>query len=207
MGMELHRRWVRVGASAAARALLALGLALSTACGAPPSDYMTEAKPPTAEPVAGLATVYFLRPSGLGSGTHFQVWDRQRFLGVVQSKSYFISVLTPGKHLFIATADNPEKKVAVAADLAAGKRYYVHLGPTMMGWSSRVEMVPVTRGSDEWNEVEATVKELAYTVPRETEIRGWEASHKDEVEKLVTFFETAPDRSEYLTQLAATDGR
>jgi hypothetical protein len=207
MGMELQRRWVRGGASAGACALLALGLALLPACSTPPSDYMTEAKPPTAEPVAGLATVYFLRPSGLGSGTHFQVWDRQRFLGVAQSKSYFISVLTPGKHLFIATADNPEKKVAVAADLAAGKRYYVHLAPTMMGWSSRVEMLPVTKGSDEWNEVETTVKELAYTVPREAEIRNWEASHKEEAASLVSFFETAPDRSDYLTQLAAADGR
>jgi hypothetical protein len=68
-------------------------------------------------------------------------------------------------------------------------------------------MEPVTRGSDEWNEVEETQKELVYLVPRETEFRGFETSHKGEAEKLVTFFETAPDRDEYLTKLAAADGR
>ena len=203
MGMELQRRGVRGRAPVVPRAVLVLGLALLSGCTGS-SEYMKEAPPPTADPVAGLATVYFVRPSGFGSGVNFQVWDRDHFLGLAQAKSYFLCVLPPGKHLFIATAEN---KVAVEADLAAGKRYYLYLGPRMGGWRARVSMVGVTRSSGEWNDIEETAKGLVYVVPKETEVRGWEASHKDEAEKLVTFFETAPDRSEYITKLAASDGR
>ena len=203
MGVELRRRTVRGPCAFAARLLLTAGLALLAAC-AGSSDYMKEAPPPSFEPVAGMATVHFLRPSGYGSSINFQIWDRDRFLGLAQAKCYFMVQLPPGKHLFIATAEN---KVGVTADLAAGKRYFVLLEARMGGLRARAAMTAVMKGSEEWDTVESTRADLYYVVPLEKEIRGWESAHRDEATKLVTFFETAPDREKYLSHLAASDGR
>src|SRR5438477_571760 len=82
--------------------------------------------------------------------------------GLSQAKTCFAYECDPGRHLFIAIAEN---KVAVDADLAAGKRYYIVTDSRMGAWRARVAMTPASKGSDAWKEAEQTRKDLVYVAP------------------------------------------
>ena len=189
--------------NAARRSLRAAGLALLLGCAAS-HDVMKPAPAPSDDPVADRATVYFLLPSNSLHGTRFQVWDRTEFLGLGLPASYFIARCTPGNHLFVITAEN---KVAVEADLAAGKRYYVLLGPTRGFVRARADATAVTRGSDAWDKVEAIQKGLTYYEPDEVAVSSWQKSHRADAAEHAAWFATAPDREKYLEHLAVGDGR
>jgi hypothetical protein len=168
------------------------------------SQYMVKAEPPVAGAPADRSVVYFMRPSGMGFAINFQIWDGDRFIGLSQAKSYFAYVCPPGKHLFIGIAEN---KVAVEADVAPGMSYYVITEPRIGGWKARLAMDPVTRGSEQWNNVETVKKELQFLAPVEEQIRAWDAEKRAEAAQLVEFFQKDPDRAKYMTRLRPEDGR
>jgi len=168
------------------------------------SKYMVKSEPPKAGPPPDKSVVYVMRPSGFGFAVNFQVWDRDRLIGVSQAKSYFAYVCDPGKHLFIGIAEN---KVAVDADLAPGKSYYIITEPRMGGWKARLAMTPVSKGSENWDKVEGLKAEMEYVVPVEEEIRTWDSAKKEVVVGLVNFFEKDPDREKYMGRLVPDDGR
>lgn len=186
------------------KGIVALCLMLLLAGCAGSSRYMTKAPPPQFDPAKGKAIVHFVRPSGMGFAINFQVWDRDRFIGLSQAKSYFSYVCEPGRHLFIAIAEN---RVAVDADLAPGKVYYITTGPRMGGWKARVAMTPVKKGSEYWDTAEAWRSSLEHVAPVESEVARWGAEKRDEVLKLVDFFEKDPTREQYMAHLAPEDGR
>jgi hypothetical protein len=189
----MTRRW-----TAGFMCILVLGMA---GC-AGSSKYMVKADAPTAAPLPDKSVVYFLRPSGIGFAINFQIWDRERFIGLSQAKSYFAYLCDPGKHLFIGIAEN---KVAVEAELAPGKRYYVITEPRAGGWKARLTMTPVVPGAQPW--AETLMKDLEYVVPVPDEIQAWETERKEQVRALVDFFERDPEREKYLGHLVPTDGR
>jgi hypothetical protein len=168
------------------------------------SKYMVQTAPPTVSPPQEKSMVYFLRPSGLKFLTNFEIWDREQFIGLSQAKSYFAYVCDPGKHLFIGIAEN---NVAVDADLAPGRSYYIINEPRLGGWKSRIAMLPVSRGSESWDKVETMKKDLGFVVPVQEQVRAWDAEKKTAVAGLVDFFEKNPEREKYLTHLAPPDGR
>jgi hypothetical protein len=184
--------------------LLVVVLALILVGCAGTSKFMVKSDPPKAGPPPDKSVVYVMRPSGFGFAINFQIWDRDRLIGVSQAKSYFVYVCDPGKHLFIGIAEN---KVAVDADLAPGKSYYIITEPRMGGWKARLAMTPVTKGSEHWDKVEALKAEMEYIVPVEEEVRAWDAAKKDEARSLVDFFEKNPEREKYTGRLGPDDGR
>jgi hypothetical protein len=168
------------------------------------SKYMVKSEPAKVAPPPDKSVVYIMRPSGFGFAINFQIWDRDRFIGLSQAKSYFAYVCDPGKHLFIGIAEN---KVAVDADIAPGKSYYIITEPRMGGWKARLAMTPVTRGSEVWDNVAGLTAEMEYVVPVEDEVRAWDSAKKVEAQALVNFFENDPDREKYLGHLVPDDGR
>jgi hypothetical protein len=182
--------------------VLVLSMGLAGCAGS--SQYMVKADAPTAGPPPDKALVYVMRPSGMGFAINFQVWDRDQFIGLSQAKSYFAYLCAPGKHLFIGIAEN---KVAVEADLAPGKSYYILTGPRMGGWKARLAMDAVTQGSENWGTVETLKKDLEFIVPVPEQVQNWDAAKKAEVAALVDFFEKDPERAKYMSRLAPTDGR
>jgi hypothetical protein len=191
----MARRW-------AAAIVLVLCLGLAGCVGS--SKYMVKAEPPTASPPPDQSMVYFLRPSGLGFAVNFQIWDRDRFIGLSQAKSYFAYLCAPGQHLFIGIAEN---KVAVEAELAPGMSYYVITDPRMGGWKARLAMEPVAKGSDAWDKVETQKKELEFVVPVPEQVQAWDTEKKEQVRALVEFFEKDPERAKYMSRLTPADGR
>lgn len=170
------------------------------------SQYMRKSTPPTSPP-SDKALVYIMRPSGFGFAIHFQIYDRYQLIGLSQAKSYFAYVCDPGTHLFIGVAEN---KRGVEADLEAGKSYYIITGVHMGAWKARMSFVPVTRGSEFWDKVEAYKRDLNFVVPVEGEIDKWVAKRETKVQskiaEIIAYFGT-PEGKEYVSTLSKEDGR
>ncbi|MBW2365122.1 MAG: hypothetical protein JRF25_08675 [Deltaproteobacteria bacterium] len=166
------------------------------------SRYMVKGTPIDSLP-SDKSVVYFMRPSGMGFAINFQIWDGDHFIGLSQAKSYFAYVCDPGKHLFMGFAEN---KVAVDADLAAGKTYYIGTAVRMGAWKARMLFTPVVRGSELWNKVEDYKKNLSLisSIPEET--MKWEAKKKAEAQQFVNHFKTGEGKNDVVT-LSIEDGR
>lgn len=181
-------------------ALVVLLLFLGGCAGS--SRYMHPA-PMNVQPSVDKATVYFLRPSGFGFAINFQIWDGDKFIGLSQAKSYFAYQCEPGKHLFMAFSEN---KVAVEADLAAGKSYYIGTNVRTGMWKARVGFTPVTRGSALWDTVEAYKQSLHFLALNEADAASWEASKRAKAREFVDYFTTGAGRPSLL-YLRKEDGR
>jgi len=180
-------------------------LLLMTGC-AGSSQYMAKAAKPEG-PSPGKALVYFMRPSGFGFAVHFQIWENYRLIGLSQAKSFFAYECEPGKHLFIGRAEN---KRVVEADLEAGKTYYILTQVKMGGWKARMAFIPVTRGSEYWDQVELYKQKLNYIVLEKEVAEQWEAKRKDEINtelnEIISYINT-PEGQKYVVKLNKEDGR
>ena len=159
-------------------------------------------------PPPDKALVYVQRPSRgpviNRPFNSFQVWDRDQFIGLSQPKSYFAYLCAPGRHLFIGIAEN---KVAVGADLAPGKSYYI-LTVSQWGWAKEgLAMIPVTPGSECWDKVDTLKQSFEFLVRVAEQIQAWDAEKKAEAAGVVAFFEKDPKREKYITRLTPADGR
>ncbi len=166
------------------------------------SRYMMEAAPVDA-PSPGKSLVYFMRPSSFGFAINFQIWDGDHFVGLSQAKSYFAYECDPGKHLFLGFAEN---KVALEADLAVGKSYFIGTGVRMGAWKARLQFTPVTRGSELWDKVEGYKRDLKFIATIEEERANWEAEKKGEAQGIVEYFTTGEGQSQ-VQSLGKEDGR
>jgi len=175
--------------------------AILTGC-AGSSQYMVKATP-IATPAPEKALVYFLRPSGMGYAINFQIWDGSRFVGLSQAKSYFGYECDPGRHLFMGFAEN---KVAIEADLEAGKAYYIGTNVRMGAWKARMDFTPVTRGSELWGKMDEYKSSLNCIAPNEAERAKWDAAKKPEAQKYIDYFSTGEGKAQVL-RLNKDDGR
>ena len=166
------------------------------------SQYMVKATP-TSGPSPQKALVYFMRPSGAGFAVNFQIWDGDHFVGLSQAKSYFAYECEPGKHLFLGFAEN---RVAIEADLEAGKSYYIGTNVRMGAWKARMDFTPVTRGSEHWNRVDEYKNSLNFVAATEQERARWEAAKKQEAQKIMSSFSAGEGKAQVL-KLNKEDGR
>ena len=116
-------------------------LGLLTGCG---SSLMTRV-PTIEKPDSGRAMVTFFRPSAFGGAIKFSAWDGDRFIGILTARSYVQYQTNPGRHLFMARAENWSY---VEADLQAGRHYYIIARPMMGAWKARVALDPVGQHED-----------------------------------------------------------
>lgn len=167
------------------------------------SRYMV-ASEPVMKPAEGKALVYVFRPSGIGFAINFQIWDGERFIGLSQAKTYFQYMADPGKHTFLAIAEN---KAFIEADLEAGKEYYIVTNPRMGAWKARVSFEPVKTGMAEWSQVPEWKRGLTNVVPVETEVKAWQDLKLEEARGLLRYFETEYKQTGKYSIISPTDGR
>ncbi len=89
--------------------------------------------------------VNFVRPSFYGGAIQFGLWDSEKCIGVIEAGAYIQYKTTPGKHLFMARAENWS---CVEADLEGGRSYFILASPRMGAWKARVALHPVNKGDD-----------------------------------------------------------
>lgn len=156
------------------------------------------------QPTADKALVRFMRPSGYGYVINFNVLDGEKVIGNSVAKSQFDYLAEPGKHLFIATAEN---KSFLEADLQAGKTYYVITKVSMGAWTARVAFVPVTQGSKFWDKVKGYETTLTVVEPDTDALLKWETANKGGIRKLVDTYEMVYKSKGPVPTLSLTDGR
>ena len=170
------------------------------------SPYMRPAEP-IIGPSPDKVLVYFVRPSGFGFAINFQIWENYDLIGLSQAKSYFAYECDPGKHLFIGRAEN---KVAVEADLEAGKSYYILTEPRMGGWRARMAFIPVTRDSKYWAQTETYKTSLNCITAKPEVIAKWKSERGEKDRKMMdetkAFLQT-PKGQKYIVKLNKEDGK
>ena len=161
-------------------ALLALGL--STAGCTATSAYMHEATSarPT-EPTTGGATVVFVRPSGYAAGIKTTIFDeRGGFLGDSLPESQFAATLPPGRHLFVAWAENT---AALQADLTAGRTYYIEVAPRIGVFSARMHLLAITPRSKSWAKLPEWLRDSRPYEPDTSAGQAYLATRPDDVKE------------------------
>ncbi|MCD4744039.1 MAG: hypothetical protein K8R67_16375 [Desulfobacteraceae bacterium] len=89
--------------------------------------------------------VNFVRPSFYGGAIQFGLWDSEEWIGISAAGSYIQYKTTPGKHLFLARAENWS---CVQAELEGGRSYFILASPRMGAWKARVSLEPVNIGDN-----------------------------------------------------------
>jgi hypothetical protein len=156
------------------------------------------------QPTEDMALIRFMRPSGFGFAINFNMLDGDEVIGNSVAKSQFDYLATPGKHVFIATAEN---KAFLEADLEAGKTYYVLMRIYPGAWYARVAFVPVNKGSEYWDQVKSYENTLRITTPDRVALQKWQDSNKLKIDKLLTAYETEWTHAKDWPKLNREDGR
>lgn len=175
---------------------------LSASC-AGSSGYMKPSQGLLA-PTEEKALVRFMRPSGLGYAINFNIWDGERVIGNSVAKSQFDYLADPGKHLFVAVAEN---KTFLNAELETGKTYYILTEVRMGVWKARVGFVPVIRGSEYWDRVRQYENELNKLQPDMGTLKIWEDAHKSSIRAVLDEYEAVLKASKKWPTLGPEDGR
>jgi hypothetical protein len=155
-------------------------------------------------PTQDKALVRFMRPSGIGSLVNFNLLDGERVIGNSVAMSQFDYLTDPGHHLFISISEN---KVFLEADLAPGKVYYIITRIYPGAWRARVAFLAVTRGSEYWDTVLQYEKELQKLEPDQTKLKVWEDEHKEEIQALLSAYESEFKTKYDWPKLTPADGR
>lgn len=106
-------------------------------------------------PEADYALVTFVRSSVMAFGVKVMLWDKENLIGELSPRKYVQYKAEPGKHLFLAKAEN---WFFLNANLSPGKHYIVRVKVVPGGYSAGVELAPalpfedkVTKAEvDEW---------------------------------------------------------
>ncbi|MFO0793627.1 MAG: hypothetical protein U0586_06150 [Candidatus Brocadiaceae bacterium] len=155
-------------------------------------------------PTQDKALVRFMRPSGFGFAINFNMLDGEKVIGNSVAKSQFDYLAAPGKHLFVATAEN---KAFLDAELDAGKTYYVITRIYPGVWYARVEFIPVNKGSEFWDKVGEYESTLNKLEPDLTALKAWEEANKPKIQKVLSDYESEWKNKYQWPKLMPEDGR
>tara|TARA_B100000315_G_scaffold242066_1_gene263800 strand:+ start:247 stop:741 length:495 start_codon:yes stop_codon:yes gene_type:complete len=150
------------------------------------------------------ALVRFMRPSGFGFAINFNILDGEKVIGNSVAKSQFDYLADPGKHLFIATAEN---KAFCEAEIEAGKTYYILTEVKMGAWSARVGLVAVNKGSQFWEKVKEYENTLVKLNPDVVVLKRWEEANKPKIQKVLSDYESVWKEKYQWPKLNSEDGR
>lgn len=154
---------------------------LASGCGG--LKYMDEVKAPQAVRTnPAQATVVFIRPSGYGGGTSFDIMDQSgRFLGEVNGESYFVSQMPPGQYTFIAWSEGTP---AMKATVEAGKIYYVEVGVTIGMWGGHARLFAIGPQREQWAKLPEWLHDSTELLPKanaSSSFKGDRGSDEQEV--------------------------
>jgi hypothetical protein len=85
-------------------------------------------------PPAGQSLIYVLRTSSLGYAVGFDVSIDGQYVGTTGGSTYIFSIVSPGKHTLISSAEND---AVLPLEVAADSVYYVRQEVSMGIWKAR----------------------------------------------------------------------
>ena len=96
---------------------------------------------PLAEPQAGMAIVYVLRPTMMGNKVQTKLAMDGNWLGVNRGKNYFYFIAEPGEHNFCSKAENSS---ILTMTLEPDKTYFLQQKIQMGLMKARTSLVAMT---------------------------------------------------------------
>ena len=108
------------------------------------------------------ALVSFIRSSVMSPTQIAEVWDSETPIGEMKPRSFIQYKATPGKHLFLAKAEQSDKWSYIEANLITGEHYVVKLEVTPGGYAARFVMKPLSpkRGDSDVTEIKEWLTDL-----------------------------------------------
>jgi hypothetical protein len=138
--------------------VLTVGIAASCAA----SPRVRAARPSSLAPPPGAARVVFVRPSRAAPKIAYTLFDeRGRYLGDSMARSHFSVDLPPGHHVFLNSGNHTD---ALAADLAAGRTYFVEVVP-----HKREHFAAIAPGGRLWDRRDRLVARTKTLAPNPTQ--------------------------------------
>lgn len=180
-------------------ALFAASLALPAAA----SDMFTvhEDKPmdDARRPAQGKALIYFARTQTMGFAVKVKLYGDGKFLDLIMSKTYIPVEVEPGKHEFIAEAENAG---FLEAEVAPDKIYVVQVAMHMGAMKARTHFEVVRTGSEAMQEFQKAQAHLRALTTTEEGLK-WV---KDEDPKIQEVIKKFRDKGEEFEHLKPEDG-
>ena len=113
----------------------------------------TPARAPIMKPDESTAVVSFIRRSiFVGDGWNFDVWDGDKYVGLLGAGNLLQHRAEPGEHLYLLMARGVHEWSYMKANLVAGKEYFARAFPMPLS------LQPVDTNSDERVETWVTMK-------------------------------------------------
>jgi hypothetical protein len=188
------------------RLLVGVTVAISLgSCGGPSGYMKTTAS--LSKPDEKSAVVRFMRPSRfVGAARDFAILDGEKAIGTLSNGSQFGYVTTPGKHLFITPGLGSRGAYFLEADLVPGKTYYVFVRGQSDAGVVRVFLIPITRSTEQWNEVPTYEKDLTPLEPDRANLEAWSAQHNEEIKGLLLSYNEQWKQEHPGAKIAPEDG-
>lgn len=131
------------------RALLLQATLCFGGCISAASTRMQDSAPKVMPGPDEVRVIFYRPPQYFGHLLEWEIWDREELVGIAENGGYFEYRCKPGSHLFFVLSGS---EPAIAAELAGGKTYYVHVEPRT-GFTVYPVLVPVR-----WNDPEERAK-------------------------------------------------
>lgn len=188
------------------RLLLVVTVAIPLVSCSGPSGYMkTTASLST--PDATSAVVRFVRPSRfVGGARQFAILDGEHAIGALSNGAQFDYVTTPGTHLFLTPRIGSVGPYFLEADLAPGKIYYVAVRGQYDAGVMRVFLLPITRNTEQWNEIPTYDKDLTRLEPDRANLEAWSELHREEIKRLLRDYQEKWKHERQWGKIAPDDG-
>src|SRR5262245_31310903 len=120
-------------------------------------------------PAAGKALVYFIRSQTMGAAVKVKLYADTEFLGIIASHTYIPFECDPGKHEFIASAENAG---FLRAEFLPDRIYYVQVAIHMGAMKARTHFEVARTGSEAMEEITKDREDL-HLVTTTEEGRKW----------------------------------
>jgi hypothetical protein len=145
-------------------------------------------------PAPGKALVYFARPQLMGAAVKVKLYGDGEFLGIMTSEGYIPWEGDPGKHEFVAAAENAGFLVA---ELAADKIYFVQVAIHMGAMKARTHFEVARAGSEALDEVSKKHDQLRL-ITTTADGLAWIAEEQADIDKTIAKYRAKGEEFETL---------
>src|SRR5262245_30266434 len=108
-------------------------------------------------PAAGKALVYFIRSQTMGAAVKVKLYADGKFIGIISSHTYIPFECDPGKHEFVANAENAG---LLEAELLPDRIYYVQVAIHMGAMKARTHFETARKNSEAMEEISKDIEDL-----------------------------------------------
>jgi uncharacterized protein DUF2846 len=145
-------------------------------------------------PAPGKALIYLVRTQKLGFAVKVKIYADGKLAGLIMSKTYIAVEVDPGKHEFIAAAENAG---FLEAEVAADKIYFVQVAIHMGAVKARTHFEVIRPGSEAMKDLLKTHQSLRAITTTDEGLQ-WVNEEDPDIQAVIAKFREKGEEFEYL---------